>query len=93
MSQIAALYQQFDPTHPLEASEEELYVDWQRELGGDDIKQMLARNIVRSRGIPVSRLFTGNRGVGKTTELKRVKQILKVSDTSSRCSKPSSGSN
>jgi hypothetical protein len=76
MDQITALYRKFDPEHPLEASEEELYVDWQRELGGANIKQMLARNIMRSGSIAVSRLFTGHRGVGKTTELKRVKQIL-----------------
>lgn len=76
MDSITKLYRQFDPEHPLEPSEEELYVDWQSELGGANIKQMLARNILRSGPVAVSRLFTGHRGVGKTTELKRVKQIL-----------------
>jgi hypothetical protein len=76
MDQLDALYQQFDPAHPLEANEEELYVDWQSELGGDNIKQILSRSIIRTGPVPVSRLFTGHRGVGKTTELKRVKQIL-----------------
>jgi hypothetical protein len=70
MDQLDALYQQFDPEHPLGASEEELYVDWQKELGGDDIKRMLARNIMRSGPVAVTRLFTGHRGIGKTTELK-----------------------
>ncbi|HUE24154.1 MAG TPA: hypothetical protein VMQ86_20910 [Bryobacteraceae bacterium] len=36
---------------------------------------MLAHGIARSE-IPVCRMFTGHRGVGKTTELKRVKRML-----------------
>ena len=44
----AALYQQFDPTRPLEADEEDLYVDWQRELGFEDVKQRLANSIAFS---------------------------------------------
>ena len=76
MSQRAALYQQFDPTRPLEADEEQLYVDWQKELGLDDVKIRLAEGIALSGPLPVCRLFTGHRGVGKTTELKRVKRIL-----------------
>jgi hypothetical protein len=78
----AALYQQFDPARPLEAHEEDLYVDWQRELGRDDIKQRLANSIALSGGVAVSRLFTGHRGVGKTTELKRVKRILEEGNAS-----------
>lgn len=78
MNRLDELYQQFDPAHPLEASDEELYVDWQSELGGDNIKQILSRSIIRSGPVPVSRLFTGYTGVGKTTELKRVKQILET---------------
>jgi hypothetical protein len=74
----AALYQQFDPTRPLEAEEEDLYVDWQRELKLDDVKLRLANAIALSGPIPVCRLFTGHRGVGKTTELKRVKRILET---------------
>lgn len=51
-------------------------MDWQRELGLDDVKMRLARSIARSGSVRVCRLFTGHRGVGKSTELKRVKRIL-----------------
>ncbi|HXM44027.1 MAG TPA: hypothetical protein VN924_22520 [Bryobacteraceae bacterium] len=52
-------------------------MNWQEDkaLAPDDIKTELARNIARSQ-MAVCRLFTGHRGVGKTTELKRVKSIL-----------------
>jgi hypothetical protein len=73
---LAALYQQFDPARPLEATEEDLYVDWQQRFAAEDVKKILANSIALSGGVPVSRLFTGHRGVGKTTELKRVKRNL-----------------
>jgi hypothetical protein len=59
-----------------------LYVNWQEQksLAPDDIKKLLARGIARSE-IPVCRMLTGHRGVGKTTELKRVKQRLESSET------------
>lgn len=53
-----------------------LYVDWQQQLGEDDVKLRLARGIARSGGQAVIHLFTGPRGVGKTTELYRVKHLL-----------------
>jgi hypothetical protein len=71
------MFCQFDPARPLEVEETDLYVNWQEEkaLAPDDIKKLLARGIARSE-IPVCRMFTGHRGVGKTTELKRVKHML-----------------
>jgi len=82
MSDIADLYQQFNPMKPLTADDADraLYVDWQRELRGsdDDVKFRLARGIARSGGQAVTHLFTGPRGVGKTTELYRVKHLLVV---------------
>jgi hypothetical protein len=77
MDVLRALYGQFDPARPLEVEETDLYVNWQEEkaLAQDDIKKLLARGIARSE-IPVCRMFTGHRGVGKTTELKRVKKML-----------------
>lgn len=59
-----------------------MYVNWQEQksLAPDDIKKLLARGIARSE-IPVCRMLTGHRGVGKTTELKRVKQRLESSET------------
>jgi nucleoside-triphosphatase THEP1 len=53
-----------------------LYVDWQLELGVDDVKVRLINAIARGRGQAVTHLFTGHRGVGKTTELYRVKHRL-----------------
>ncbi|MCW5978730.1 MAG: hypothetical protein KIT09_11665 [Bryobacteraceae bacterium] len=78
MDKPAALYQQLDPLRPLEADETDLYVDWQKEIGPEDVKQRLVNSIAFSGGVPVTRLFTGHRGVGKTTELKRVKRILET---------------
>ena len=73
MSKRVAICQQFDSTRPLEADEENLYVDWQKNLGLDDVKIRLAQSIALSGTLLVCRLFTGHRGVGKTTELKRVR--------------------
>jgi hypothetical protein len=77
MDVLRALYGQFDPARPLEVEETDLYVNWQEDkaLAPDDIKKLLARGIARSE-IPVCRMFTGHRGVGKTTELKRIKSML-----------------
>jgi len=78
VDRITALYQKLDPCQPLPADDTQLYVDWQHELfASDDIKLQLARGFARSgAGVAVTRLFTGPRGAGKTTELKRVKQVL-----------------
>ncbi len=76
MDPLTALSAQFDPLRPLEADETDLYVDWQDQLDiADDVKVRLANSIARSPG-PVTRLFTGHRGAGKTTELNRVRQRL-----------------
>jgi hypothetical protein len=73
---LTALSTQFDPLHPLEADETDLYVDWQDQLDtADDVKVRLANSIARSPWA-VTRLFTGHRGAGKTTELNRVRQRL-----------------
>ena len=82
MSAIEALYQQFDPAVPLEADEEDLYVDWQNAVGPVNVKKLLANSIARSGTVPVTRLFTGHRGVGKTTELKRVQRMLTTGQAS-----------
>lgn len=78
MDPQAAFYQQLDPARPLEADETDLYIDWQQDLGLDAVKARLAGSIALSGGIPVCRLFTGHRGSGKTTELKRVKRMLET---------------
>ena len=71
-----ALYRQFDPLRPLAADETRLYVDWQRQVGIEDVKDTLVNAFVRGGDQNVWRLFTGHRGVGKTTELLRVGQRL-----------------
>ena len=84
MDKRAALYQQFDPAKALEA-DSKLYVDWQDELKDelqrDDLKPRLAASISLSGDEHVTRLLTGHRGVGKTTELKRVQRILEGNPT------------
>jgi predicted AAA+ superfamily ATPase len=79
MDPLAALTQQFDPLRPLQANEQDnqLYVDWERELRADeDVKRKLARGFARSGRVRVALLVTGHRGVGKTTELLRVKYAV-----------------
>ena len=87
MKAIADLYQQFDPMRPLTAADQAdraLYVDWQHQLGLDDVKLRLARGIARAGGQAVIHLFTGPRGVGKTTELYRVKHLLEEGQAEKR---------
>lgn len=73
-------YQGIDPLQPLDANDEKLYVDWQKDLGADDVKGRLARSLARLEGgnLPFVHLFTGHRGCGKTTELYRVKRKLEL---------------
>lgn len=81
MSGIADLTQQIDPSRPLTAvqgKDGELYVDWQKTLGGDDVKLRLSREIARRSGQSAVHLLTGLRGTGKTTELYRVKHRLEA---------------
>jgi len=70
------LYRQFDPVRPLAADETALYVDWQRSVGIEDVKDTLVNAFGRGGDQNSWRLFTGHRGVGKTTELFRVGQRL-----------------
>lgn len=80
MSRVGPLYRELDPLRPLDADEERRYVDWQRELDPDasDVKSRLVRAFIRnaSRERPITRLLTGHKGCGKTTELNRVKRQL-----------------
>jgi hypothetical protein len=81
MSAIAELTRQIDPMRPLTAAEGEdgeLYVDWQKSLGGDDVKLRLSREIARRAGQAAVHLLTGLQGTGKTTELYRVKNLLEA---------------
>jgi hypothetical protein len=78
MDLLSALYQQFDPAKALTAEEEDLYVNWQAKFGPSDVKKLLANSISRSGDVPITKLFSGHRGVGKSTELKRVQSMLEA---------------
>ena len=81
MVDLAALYRQIDPLRPLEADEDELYVDWQRRFAQDeDVKSRLVRTFTRNASPEhsITRLLTGHPGSGKTTELNRVSRSLEL---------------
>jgi hypothetical protein len=65
---------------PLRGDEDGLYVDWQRQLDpqGRDAKSRLVQTFRRNASPqrPITRLLTGHRGCGKTTELNRVRDAL-----------------
>jgi hypothetical protein len=75
------LYSGFDPTQPVPLELAGVYYDWQPMLSGDNVKTRLANSIGLAAGVPQVRFLTGHRGVGKTTELYRVKATLERGDT------------
>jgi hypothetical protein len=80
---FACLYGRFDPALPLDATDP-VYVDWQRKVSGADVKRQLENCILLSTGDHSHRLFTGLRGGGKTTELRRVAATLRSGTTGKR---------
>src|SRR5690349_770931 len=88
MNSVGELYRELDPLRPLEGGEDHLYVDWQRELdpGTSDVKSRLVRTFIRnaSPSRPVTRLLTGHKGSGKTTELNRVRAQLEAGSEEKR---------
>lgn len=75
---ITQLYNAFDPFVPLPAGDSQ-YVDCREARGDEDILQDLGRKIVRSN-VKTCSLYSGHRGAGKSTELKRLKQYLEEND-------------
>lgn len=61
-----------------QAAPREVYVDWQKELGVDDVKDLLMKQLRVSResGLWTELLLTGQKGCGKSTELRRVQERL-----------------
>lgn len=80
MDEVTALYRELDPLRPLRGNEDALYVDWQRRLDpqGRDAKSRLVQTFRRNASPerPITRMLTGHRGCGKTTELNRVRDAL-----------------
>lgn len=71
---LTNIYNAFDPFRPLEPGDA-FYVYCQDVRGNDNIQRELGRKISRSNQ-PTYQLYTGHRGVGKSTELKRLKVDL-----------------
>ena len=77
MVDFGCLFERFDPAIPL-AADDPAYVDWQVAVGVPDVKKQLVNSIVLIRHSFIHRLFTGLRGGGKTTELRRLQEYLRV---------------
>lgn len=74
MSLIADLYNAFEPLQPLPAGDP-AYVDCQDVRGDWDILEDLGEKIILSHQ-PTCQLYTGHRGVGKSTEMLRLQKNL-----------------
>jgi hypothetical protein len=70
---LAELYSSFEPFQPPRL---EAYVDCQDVRGRWNVLTQLGREIIRSQNRATCQLFTGHRGVGKSTELQRLKAKL-----------------
>jgi len=68
------LYNAFDPFRPLEAGDK-AYVECQKVRGDGDVIVQLGTPIIFSNKLTYQ-LYTGHRGAGKSTELKRLKKHL-----------------
>ncbi len=71
---LTEIYSAFEPFTP---PEPRAYVDCESVRGGWDVWRELGRKITRSKK-PTCQLYTGHRGVGKSTELLRLKERLEA---------------
>ncbi len=71
---ITRIYNSFDPSRPLPAGDPQ-YVDCQKVRGDEDIVSDLGRRI-RNSDQSTYQLYTGHRGSGKSTELRRLQKSL-----------------
>ncbi len=71
---LTNIFNAFEPFRALEPNDP-VYVDCHAVRGNENIFRELGRNIERSNE-PTCQLYTGHRGVGKSTELKRLKADL-----------------
>ena len=81
---LTEIYSSFEPFQP---PSKEVYVDCQEVRGGWEVVRELGRKITRSKK-PTCQLYSGHRGVGKSTELLRLKESARkrgdISETSAR---------
>ena len=71
---ITEIYNDFNPFQPLKAGDS-AYVECQEVRGNENIFREVGSKIIRSNH-PTCQLYTGHRGVGKSTELLRLKDYL-----------------
>ncbi|MBD2157693.1 ATP-binding protein [Leptolyngbya sp. FACHB-16] len=71
---ITKIYNAFDPSRPLPAGDPQ-YVDCREVRGDEDIVNDLGRRIRNSNEV-TCQLYTGHRGSGKSTELRRLQKSL-----------------
>mgnify|MGYP000724551841 CR=1 FL=1 len=71
---IIKIYNAFNPARPLEANDR-FYVDCSEVRGDESIFRELGKKIIFSEE-STCQLYTGHRGVGKSTELLRLKDYL-----------------
>lgn len=69
---LTEIYSSFEP---FQIPSKEAYVDCQEVRGGWEVVRELGRKITRSKQ-PTCQLYSGHRGVGKSTELLRLKEYL-----------------
>jgi len=72
---LKKFYNNFDPTHPLQAGDPN-YIDCQAVRGDSNILQQGIGKTIEFSDSVTCQLYTGHRGVGKSTELLRLKQYL-----------------
>ena len=71
---LTEIYSSFEPFQP---PPREAYVDCQEVRGGWEVVRELGRKIARSKQ-PTCQLYSGHRGVGKSTELLRLREYLEA---------------
>ncbi|MEM9818563.1 MAG: ATP-binding protein [Cyanobacteria bacterium P01_D01_bin.6] len=71
---LTQIYNAFDPKRPLEP-DDPFYVKCHEVRGDENIVNEVGRNIIRSNQ-PTCQLYTGHRGGGKSTELRRLRHYL-----------------
>ena len=73
---LTQIYNAFKPSEPLQPTDP-AYVDCREVRGDGDILLDIGRAISFSEGQPTCQLYTGHRGVGKSTELLRLQEDLR----------------